>query len=117
MLERVKDLGGQIAAGASKAAGTVVVSVGEGVSSIAGAAGDAVSATSEKAVRASVDQLCNVLRIAVEQVRSRPLPAPSVTLSASVGLGATSLQMQVVLDDAAVPNLGGELTPPATKPQ
>src|SRR5688572_32179152 len=106
MLKRMKDLGGQMSGKAAKAAGDMVATIGEGVGSLAGTAGDVALGATDKTVRAAVDQLCNVLRIAVDQLQQRPLPAPRVTLSASVGLGATALQMQVVLTDDRLPEGG-----------
>ena len=106
MLKRMKDLGGQLSGKAAKAAGGMVATIGEGVGSLAGTAGNVALGATDKTVRAAVDQLCNVLQIAVEQLQQRPLPASRVTLSASVGLGATALQMQVLLTDDRLP-LGG----------
>ena len=103
MLKRMKDLGGQLSGKAAKAAGGMVATIGEGVGGLAGTAGDFASGATDKTVRAAVDQLCNVLQIAVEQLQQRPLPASRVTLSASVGLGATALQMQVLLTDDRLP--------------
>jgi hypothetical protein len=97
MLKQMKDLGGQLSGKAAKAASGMVATIGEGVGSLAGTAGDVASGATDKTVRAAVDQLCNVLEIAVDQLRQRPLPAFRMTLTASVGLGATALQMQVVL--------------------
>jgi hypothetical protein len=106
MLKRMKDLGGTLSDKAAKAAGGMVASIGEGVGNLAGTASDVAMGATDKTIRAAVDQLCNVLQIAVEQVRQRPPPAPRVTLSASVGLGATALQMQVVLTDDRLPEGG-----------
>jgi hypothetical protein len=99
MLKRMKDLGGQLSDKAAKAAGGVVATIGEGVGSLAGTASDAAGVATDKTIRAAADQLCNALQIAAEQLRQRPLPARRVSLTASVGLGATALQMQIVLTD------------------
>ena len=99
MLKKMKDFGGQLSGKAAKAASGMVASIGEGVGNLAGTAGEVASGATDKTVRAAVDQLCNVLEIAVEQLQQRPLPASRMTLTASVGLGATALQMQVVLTE------------------
>ena len=116
MIKRMKDLGGQLSDKAAKAASGMVATIGEGVGSLAGTASDVATGATDKTIRAAVDQLCNVLQIAAEQMGQRPLPAPRVTLSASVGLGATALQMQVVLTGDRLPegsadNREGRLEP------
>ena len=108
MLKKMKDLGGQLSGKAAKAAGDMVASIGEGVGNLAGTAGDVASGATDKTVRAAVDQLCNVIEIAVEQLQQRPLPASRMTLTASVGLGATALQMQVVLTEEHLTRGGKE---------
>ena len=110
MLKRMKNLGEQLTDKAAKAAGGVVSTIGEGVGNLAGSAGNVALGATDKTVRAAVDQLCNVIEIAVDQLRQRPLPTSRVTLSASVGLGATALQMQVVLtgDRLAQTSAGAE---------
>jgi hypothetical protein len=106
MFKQMKDLGGRLTGKAAKAAGDVVATIGEGVGSLAGTAGDVALGATDKTIRAAVDQLCNVLEIAVEQLRQRPLPSSRMTLTASVGLGATALQMQVVLTEERLPLTG-----------
>ena len=117
MLKRMKNLGGQLTGKAAKAAGGMVATIGEGVGNLADSAGTVALGATDKTVRAAVDQLCNVLEIAVEQLEQRPLPTSRVTLTASVGLGATALQMQVVLTGDRLPQGGAGNRESAPEPQ
>lgn len=90
MFERVKAVGSQI--------GT--------------AAGEAAASATDAAVRKAAGQLRSVLMTAAEEIRRGPLPAETVTLTASVGLGATSLQAMVVIAADTPP--ASDAPPPET---
>lgn len=90
MLNRLKDLGNQVATKAT-----------ETVEDITQAASNATDALNAKAVRASTAQLCNVLELALQEVQSRPLGQRPLTLTASVNIGITALEMQVHLEPPA----------------
>ena len=92
MFERVKAMGSQIGTAASEAA----------------------SSATDAAVRTAAGQLRSVLMTAAEEFRRGPMPAGPVTLTASVGLGGTSLQATVVIEAGSPPPPPDEpTTPPA----
>ena len=97
MLDRMKDLGNQLTTLAGDAVDGVRTSVRERAESIADAAGSAASQLNEKAIRTAVDQMRTILRIAAEEVAAKPVSEHPVTLTASVNLGFTALEMQMVL--------------------
>ena len=104
MLDRIKELGGQLTTSAAK----VAVSVKDGAGAVAGQAGDAMQATKRKAAelgdrastaatREAVAQMRDMLALAAEELRARPITDGPVTLTAKVDLMLTSLQMEFVL--------------------
>jgi hypothetical protein len=104
MLDRIKELGGQITNSAAK----VAVTVKDGADSVASQAGEALSATKRKAVelgdrastaatREAVAQMRDMLALAAEELRARPITDGPVTLTAKVDLMLTSLQVEFVL--------------------
>jgi hypothetical protein len=104
MLDRIKELGGQLGTSAAKVAG----SVKEGAGTMAGQAGDAVHATRRKAAelgdsagtaatRKAVATMRDMLALAAEELRARPIIDGPVTLTAKVDLMLTGLQMEFVL--------------------
>lgn len=95
MLDKLKDIGTQVATKASDAVEGISASVKDGVDSLATSAAHMTEAANEKAVRASTAQVCNILEIALNELASRPLSSRPVTLTASVHIGVASLEMQV----------------------
>lgn len=104
MLDRIKELGGQLGTSAAKVAG----SVKEGAGTVAAQAGDAMQATRRKAselgdragtaaTREAVAQMRDMLALAAEELRARPIIDGPVTLTAKVDLMLTGLQMEFVL--------------------
>ena len=104
MLDRIKELGGQLTTSAAK----VAVSVKDGAGTVAVQAGDAMQATKRKAAelgdkastaatREAVVQMRDMLALAAEELRARPITDGPVTLTAKVDLMLTSLQMEFVL--------------------
>lgn len=104
MLDRIKELGGQIGSSAAKVADTVK----EGASTVAAQAGDAMNATKRKAAdlgdragtaatREAVAQMRDMLALAAEELRARPIIDGPVTLTARVDLMLTALQIEFVL--------------------
>ncbi|MGE3817886.1 MAG: hypothetical protein AB7I30_00475 [Isosphaeraceae bacterium] len=100
MLERLRNLTDQLTGEATKAASGLTGVIGSQVGNLTDSASVAAVAASDHAIRMATNQMGNALRIAIDQLNQRPLPAPSVTLCASVGLGATMLQMQIVVTDS-----------------
>lgn len=84
MLDRFKDIGNQVANRANEAVGDLSTSVRDGVGNL-----------NDKAVRAAAAQMCAALEAALAEVKTRPLAAHPVVLTASVNVGITALQMQV----------------------
>lgn len=97
MLQRMKDLGEQLSTKASETVDGITTTVKAGVGSLTDAATGAAVALNDKAVRAAVEQMRTILEVAAEELRQRPLPQSPVTITASVNLGVTALEMQVVL--------------------
>jgi type IV secretory pathway VirJ component len=104
MLDRIKDLGGQLSSSAAK----VAVTVKDGAGTVVAQAGEAVSATKRKAfelgdragtaaTREAVAQMRDMLALAVEELRARPIVDGPVTLTAKVDLMLTALQVEFVL--------------------
>ncbi len=104
MLDRIKELGGQLTTSAAKVAG----SVKDGAGTVAAQAGDAMLATKRKAselgdkasaaaTREAVAQMRDMLALAAEELRARPIIDGPVMLTAKVDLMLTSLQMEFVL--------------------
>lgn len=114
MLDRMKDLGNQLTTLAGDAVDGVRTSVRERAENIADAAGAAASNLNEKAVRTAVDQMRTILRIAAEEVAAKPVSERPVTLTASVNLGFTALEMQIVMPggESVVPPPAGDSTSP-----
>ena len=95
MLDKIKDLGAQVASKAGDAVDGITISVKEGVGSLANSAGSMTGALNEKAVRASTAQMCNILEIALQELDSRPMSNRRVTLTATVNIGIAALEMQI----------------------
>ena len=94
MLDKIKDLGVQVASKANDAVEGIAISVKGGVESLANTA----STVNEKAVRTSTAQMCNILEIALEELKTRPLANRPVSLTATVNFGVGTLEMQVHLN-------------------
>lgn len=104
MLDRIKELGGHLTTSAAK----VAESVKEGAGSVASQAGDALHSTRRKAAelgdragtaatREAVAQMRDMLALAAEELRARPITDGPVTLTARVDLMLTALQVELVL--------------------
>jgi hypothetical protein len=98
VLERIRDLGAQVASKAGVAIDDLATTVKGGAESLAMTASSVTGSLNEKAVRASTSQMCNLLEIAMQELNGRELSRRPVTLTASVTVGIASLQMQVHLD-------------------
>ena len=97
MLDKIKGLGSQVATKANGAVEGITTSVKGGVESLASTATSLTDAFNDKAVRASAAQMCNILEIAVEEIKSRPLSAQPVSLRTTVNIGIAALEMQIHL--------------------
>ena len=104
MLEKIKGLGAQVATRANDAVDGMTTSIKGGVESLANTASNVTDALNEKAVRASTAQMCSILEIAVEELKSRPLSAQPVSLTATVNIGIASLEMQIHLQPSEKEN-------------
>ena len=101
MFEKIKDIGAQVAGKANDAVEGMTTSVKGGVESLANTASDMTGALNEKAVRASTAQICNILEIALDELKSRPLAAQPASLKATVNIGIATLEMEIQVPPAA----------------
>ena len=97
MLDKIKELGAQVATKANDAMEGITTSVKGGVDSLANTATNMTEALNEKAVRASTAQMCSILEIAIEELKTRPLSHQPVSLTATVNIGIASLEMRIHL--------------------
>ncbi len=95
MLDKIKEIGNQVATTATGAVDGITSTVKSGVESLASTAANVTEAVNEKAVRASTIQICNILEVALKELKTRPLSEQPVTLTASVNIGVAALQMEV----------------------
>jgi hypothetical protein len=101
MLDKIKDLGAQVATKTSDTVDGIATSVKGGVESLASSAGAMTVTLNEKAVRASTAQVCSILELAIDEMKSRPIAQRRVSLTATVNFGIAALEMQVHLDPQA----------------
>lgn len=120
MLDKLKDIGSQVASKASDAVEGLSTTVKDGVGSLASTAVSMTEAVNEKAVRASTAQACTILEIALQELRARPLAERPVTLTAAVNFGVASLELQVHVPagshgdaEPVVVSAGTPVTPPS----
>lgn len=115
MLDKIKELGAQVATKANDAMEGITTSVKGGVDSLANTATNMTEALNEKAVRASTAQMCNILEIAVEELKTRPLSNRPVSLTATVNIGIASLEMKIHLPPTERENERGIESNPSPK--
>lgn len=101
MLDKIKGLGAQVATKANGAVDGITTSVKGGVESLANSAATVTDALNEKAVRASTAQMCNILDVALEELKGRPISNWPISLTATVNVGIAALEMQIHLEPAA----------------
>lgn len=80
---------------AKQKANEVITTVDNGRKSVINTASDMADDFNEKAVRTATIQMCNMLEIAIDELKTRPLSAYPVFLNASMSAGPASLQMRV----------------------
>ena len=98
MLDKIKDIGAQVATKGNDAIEGITTSVKGGVESLANTATSVTDAINEKAVRASIAQMCNILEIAQEEIKTRPVSSRPLSLTATVNFGIATLEMQINLE-------------------
>jgi hypothetical protein len=76
----------------------VKTSVKGGIDALATTAGAVTDVINEKAVRASTAQMCAILEIALDEIKNRPIANRPASLTATVNIGITALEMQIHLD-------------------
>ena len=101
MLDKIKGLGAQMATKANDAVDGIATSVKGVVESLANTATSMSGALNDKAVRASTAQMCTILEIAIQELKTRPLSAQAVSLTATVNIGIAALEMQVHVQPTA----------------
>ena len=97
MLETIKEIGVQVANKANEAVDGIGNSVKDGVDSLTQTASNMTGEFNDKAIRISTAQVCRILEIAIEELKTRPLSAQPVSLTATVNIGIAALEMQVHL--------------------
>ncbi len=99
MFDKIKNFGSQVAEdakqAASSAADSITSSVKGGVQSVTNAAVSVGEALNEKAVRSSTAQASNILELAIQELKTRPLSSRPLTLTATVDFQLASVQIQV----------------------
>lgn len=95
MFDKIKDVGAQALTRTGDALVGIADAVKEGAETVAGS-------INETAVKASVAQMRRTLEIAIQELESSPLANRPLTLTASVNVGVTSLELQVHLDKTAI---------------
>ncbi|RZU02746.1 hypothetical protein [Rivibacter subsaxonicus] len=104
MFEKLKGIAGSTVDG-------VASTVRSGAASVVDAAGSVANTFNEKAVHTAVQEMRTVLQIAAADLQAHPVVAGPVTLTASVDLVFTALQMQVVIEPQGEPRVD-EVPPP-----
>lgn len=122
MFEKIKNFSSQVAEDAKQKANSAVdgitSSVKGGVQSVTSAAVSMGEALNEKAVRSSTAQASNILELAIQELKTRPLSSRPLTLTATVDFQLAAVQIQVHLtpedfaqersnDPKALPDAGG----------
>jgi hypothetical protein len=100
MLDKLKDIGSQVVSKTGDAVDGITSSVKGGMESLSNTASNMTDTLNEKAVRASTAQVCTILQIALDELKSKPLSDQRVTLTAAVNFGVAALEMQVHVDPA-----------------
>ncbi|MBU1427164.1 MAG: hypothetical protein KKH12_14620 [Gammaproteobacteria bacterium] len=101
MLDKIKGIGTQVATTANSAIEGVSATVKGGVESLAQTASSVSDALNEKAVRASTAQMCSILEIALDELKSRPLSERPVSLKTTVNIGIAALEMEIQVQPTA----------------
>ena len=97
MLDKLKDIGDQISSLASDTVQGATASVKEGADKVASATGSVAAVVPDKAVRTAVTRLREIVRIATEELLREPPSERPSTLTATVTVGITSLELTVEL--------------------
>jgi hypothetical protein len=93
MLDKMKEFGSQAVSNIKMGAETVV--------------SGAVSVTdslNEKAIRTSTAQMYNILEIALDELKNRPLADRPLTLKSSVNIGIAALELEIHLNEHPAEN-------------
>lgn len=106
MLDKIKGLSTQVVTKAGDAVDGITTSVKGGVESLANSASNMTVALNEKAVRVSTAQVCEILELAIDELKGRPLARERMTLTASVNIGIAALEMHVHLDPSDARSAG-----------
>jgi len=114
MFDKIKNIGGQISTLAGDAADGVSATVKGGASAIAQtassavqsvskAAGDVQDKVNDAATRHAIAQMRDVLAIAIDELRQRPLHAGPITLTSRVDVVIAALEIQIVIEPESPP--------------
>jgi hypothetical protein len=109
MFDKIKSIGGQITTLAGDAADGVSATVKGGATviaqsasgamhSVGKAAGEMQDKMSDAATRQAIAQMRDVMAIAIDELRQRPIHAGPVTLTAKVDVMIAALEIQIVVE-------------------
>jgi len=103
VFDKLKGLGDQVGAMTTEAVDSATATVKSGVDKLTSASSTAASVATDKAVRTAVEQLRRVVRISSEELSRRPPSERPSTLTATVNIGITSLELTVEIPAGAAP--------------
>lgn len=103
MFDKLKGIGDQVGAMTTEAVDSATATVKSGVDKLTSASGAAASVATDKAVRTAIDQLRRVVRISSDELLRRPPSERPSTLTATVNIGITSLELTVEIPGGTAP--------------
>lgn len=103
MFDKLKGFGDQIGSLASETVEGATASVKEGADKIASATGSVAAVVTDKAVRTAVARLREIVRISTDELLRHPPSERPSTLTATVTVGITSLELSVELPGGPPP--------------
>lgn len=103
MFDKLKGIGDQIGTLASDTMQSATTSVKEGADKVVSATDAATAVVTDKAVRTAVGRLRTIVRIATDELLSHPPSERPATLTATVTVGITSLELTVEIPGGPAP--------------
>lgn len=97
MFEKIKDFSSQVATQTNCAVNGMSASIKGGAKSLGDNALEMADGLNDKVVRASTAQMCRMLEIAIDELKTSSLSSYPISLTATATTGLASLEMQVHL--------------------